>query len=110
MLCCNVLHLIDRFRSFKSETGAFTGASTQRMGRFELVGQGTLFLRAGRNLDRVAATHRDLQQRVADREFRCGLYYRLNVFPILISAENNFRMLLSICMKTRRIIVFRLNV
>ena len=33
----------------------------------------------------IAATNRDLQRMVADREFRSDLYYRLNVFPILIS-------------------------
>lgn len=84
MLCCNVLHLIDRFRSFKSETGAFTGAGTQRMGRFERVGQGTLFLTSWQ---KSRSSCRHLQQRVADREFRSGLYYRLNVFPILLPAE-----------------------
>lgn len=70
----------------KVKRGGGTGASTQRMGRFERVDQGTLFLRAGRNLDRVA-TNRDLQQWVADREFRSDLYYRLNVFPIRLPAE-----------------------
>lgn len=84
------------------------------MGRFELADKGTLFLdevgeiqiesqpkllrvlqerefeRVGGNkllsvdVRLIAATNRDLQQMVADREFRSNLYYRLNVFPILI--------------------------
>ena len=97
---------------FGHERGAFTGALAQKIGRFELAHQGTLFLdeigdvplelqakllRAlqEREIERlgstrairvdfrlIAATNRDLEQMVAEREFRADLYYRLNVFPI----------------------------
>ncbi|WP_413507081.1 formate hydrogenlyase transcriptional activator FlhA [Serratia proteamaculans] len=99
---------------FGHEKGSFTGATNQRMGRFELADKGTLFLdevgeipvelqpkllrvlqerefeRVGGNkvisvdVRLIAATNRDLQQMVADREFRSDLFYRLNVFPIVI--------------------------
>jgi formate hydrogenlyase transcriptional activator len=99
---------------FGHEKGAFTGAISQRVGRMELADQGTLFLdevgdipievqpkllralqerefeRLGSihtrkvNIRLVAATNRDLETMVADREFRSDLYYRLNVFPIRI--------------------------
>ena len=99
---------------FGHEKGAFTGAITQKVGRMELADQGTLFLdevgdipseiqpkllrvlqerefeRLGSthtrkvNVRIVAATNRDLEKMVADREFRNDLYYRLNVFPIRI--------------------------
>jgi formate hydrogenlyase transcriptional activator len=99
---------------FGHEKGAFTGAIAQRIGRFELAHQGTLFLdevgdiplelqpkllrvlqektfeRLGSNrtviVDTrlIAATSRDLTQMVENREFRSDLYYRLNIFPILV--------------------------
>jgi formate hydrogenlyase transcriptional activator len=99
---------------FGHEKGAFTGAIAQKVGRMELADQGTLFLdevgdipteiqpkllrvlqerefeRLGSthtrkvNVRIVAATNRDLEKMVADREFRNDLYYRLNVFPIRI--------------------------
>ena len=99
---------------FGHERGAFTGAISQKLGRLELADQGTLFLdevgdipleiqpkllRAlqEREFERlggtrtkkvdvrlVAATNRDLDQMIEDREFRSDLYYRLNVFPIRI--------------------------
>ena len=99
---------------FGHEKGAFTGAIIQKAGRMELADQGTLFLdevgdipidiqpkllralqekefeRLGSthtrrvNLRLVAATNRNLERMVADREFRSDLFYRLNVFPIRI--------------------------
>ncbi len=97
---------------FGHEKGAFTGAISARQGRFELAQGGTLFLdeigdmslnmqvkllrvlqertfeRVGSNksikadVRILAATHRDLEQRIRDNEFREDLFYRLNVFPI----------------------------
>ena len=99
---------------FGHERGAFTGAISQKIGRFELADKGTLFLdevgdiplslqpkllrvlqeqefeRLGNtrthrvNVRVVAATHRDLEHRVRRSEFRGDLYYRLNVFPVLL--------------------------
>ncbi len=99
---------------FGHEKGAFTGAITQKIGRLELADQGTLFLdevgdipleiqpkllralqerefeRLGSTRTRtvdvrlVAATNRDLEKMIAEREFRSDLFYRLNVFPIRI--------------------------
>jgi formate hydrogenlyase transcriptional activator len=99
---------------FGHERGAFTGALTQKVGRFEFADRGTLFLdevgdlplelqpkllrvlqeqefeRLGGNrtirvdVRVVAATNADLNQLVAERKFRSDLFYRLNVFPIQI--------------------------
>jgi formate hydrogenlyase transcriptional activator len=99
---------------FGHEKGAFTGAIAQKVGRFELAHRGTLFLdevgdiplelqpkllrvlqekefeRLGStrtlkvDVRVVAATNRDLTQMVEDRIFRSDLYYRLNVFPIVV--------------------------
>jgi formate hydrogenlyase transcriptional activator len=93
---------------FGHEKGAFTGAITSKIGRLELADQGTLFLdevgdipieiqpkllralqerefeRLGSTHTRKAATNRDLEIMVANREFRSDLYYRLNVFPIRV--------------------------
>jgi formate hydrogenlyase transcriptional activator len=101
---------------FGHERGAFTGAITRKLGRFELANGGTLFLdeigdiplelqpkllrvlqeqefeRLGStqttrvDVRIVAATSRNLPRMVADREFRSDLYYRLNVFPIRLPA------------------------
>lgn len=97
---------------FGCERGAFTGASSRKIGRFELAHQGTLFLdevgdipldlqpkllralqekafeRLGGtktipiDVRILAATNRNLTQMMADRLFRSDLYYRLKVFPI----------------------------
>jgi formate hydrogenlyase transcriptional activator len=97
---------------FGHERGAFTGAVAQRIGRFELASQGTIFLdevseiplelqpkllrvlqerefeRLGSsrtfrtNVRLIAATNRDLQWMVDEQKFRSDLFYRLNVFPI----------------------------
>ena len=99
---------------FGHEKGAFTGAIAQKIGRFEMADTGTLFLDeigdlplalqpkllrvlqeqeferlgSGRthriNVRVVAATHQDLAEMVAKKEFRSDLYYRLNVFPVVL--------------------------
>ncbi|PYU77091.1 MAG: sigma-54-dependent Fis family transcriptional regulator [Acidobacteria bacterium] len=83
---------------FGHEKGAFTGAISQKIGRLELAHQGTLFLDEVGDLPLelgatrtipvdirlVAATNRNLEKMVGDREFRSDLYYRLRVFPISI--------------------------
>jgi len=99
---------------FGHEKGAFTGAICQRIGRFELAHQGTLFLdevgdiplelqpkllrvlqehefeRLGGtktirvDVRLVAATHRDLAEMIVKGRFRSDLYYRLNVIPITL--------------------------
>jgi transcriptional regulator with GAF, ATPase, and Fis domain len=99
---------------FGHEKGAFTGAVAQKIGRFEMADTGTLFLDeigdlplalqpkllrvlqeqeferlgSGRthhiDVRLVAATHQDLAEMVARKEFRSDLYYRLNVFPVVL--------------------------
>jgi transcriptional regulator with GAF, ATPase, and Fis domain len=99
---------------FGHEKGAFTGAATRKPGRFEMAHRGTLFLdeigdlplplqaKILRALEEkrfervggtqslhvdvrvVAATNRNLKARVADRQFREDLYFRLSVFPVQI--------------------------
>ncbi len=99
---------------FGHEKGAFTGASSTRIGRFELANGGTIFLDEigdispklqvmllrvlqEREIERVggtrtinvdvrivAATNRDLENAVEEGEFREDLFYRLNVFPIFL--------------------------
>jgi formate hydrogenlyase transcriptional activator len=101
---------------FGHERGAFTGAVSQKIGRFEMADHGTIFLdevgdislelqpkllrvlqeqefeRLGSprtqrvDVRVVAATNADLSRLVAERSFRSDLYYRLNVFPIQIPA------------------------
>jgi len=97
---------------FGHERGAFTGAVTQKIGRLELADQGTLFLdevgdiplelqpkllrvlqdrefeRLGSTRTKrvdirlIAATNRELDRMIEEKQFRSDLYYRLNVFPI----------------------------
>lgn len=99
---------------FGREKGAFTGALARQIGRFELADRSTIFLDEigdlpaevqvkllrvieERQIERlgsprpvrvdvriVAATHRDLEARIADDAFRADLFYRLNVFPIQV--------------------------
>src|SRR6202008_2938357 len=99
---------------FGHEKGAFTGAVSQKIGRFELAHRGTLFLdevgdiplelqpkllrvlqeqefeRLGStrtlriDVRLIAATNRDLAQMVANGQFRNDLFYRLNVFPVVL--------------------------
>ncbi|WP_375177018.1 sigma-54 dependent transcriptional regulator [Marinobacter mobilis] len=101
---------------FGHEKGAFTGAITARVGRFELAEGGTLFLdeigdmplnmqvkilrvlqertfeKVGSNRTQaadvrvIAATHKNLEEMIESGEFREDLYYRLNVFPIEMPA------------------------
>src|ERR1043166_4531732 len=101
---------------FGHEKGAFTGAISQKIGRFEMADNGTLFLDeigdiplalqpkllrvlqeqeferlgSGRthhvDVRLVAATHRNLTEMVGRNEFRSDLYYRLNVFPVTLPA------------------------
>ena len=99
---------------FGHEKGAFTGADSQRQGRFELSDSGTLFLdeigdmpmtlqakllraietkkiqrvggRKEINLDLrlVCATHQNIEQKIEEGSFRADLFFRINVFPIEI--------------------------
>jgi formate hydrogenlyase transcriptional activator len=101
---------------FGHEKGAFTGAIAQKIGRFEMADKGTLFLDevgdiplalqpkllrvlqeqqferlgSGRthqvDVRLIAATNRNLSTMIAQGQFRSDLYYRLNVFPILLPA------------------------
>jgi formate hydrogenlyase transcriptional activator len=99
---------------FGHEKGSFTGATERKLGKFELANNGTLFLDEigelppdlqvkllrvlqEREIERiggrgsfpvdvriVAATNRNIEKEVAEGRFRTDLYYRLNVFPIVV--------------------------
>jgi formate hydrogenlyase transcriptional activator len=101
---------------FGHERGAFTGAISQKIGRFELAHQGSVFLdeigdiplelqpkllrvlqerefeRLGSTRTKavdvrvIAATHRDLEEMILEKQFRADLFYRLNVVPIFLPA------------------------
>lgn len=110
--CAALPHSLIESELFGHEKGSFTGANTQRIGKFEQADGGTIFLdeigelpldsqvkllrvlqekeieRLGGNktfkvnVRIVAATNRSLEKEVAEGRFRLDLYYRLNVFPI----------------------------
>ena len=110
--CAAIPETLIESELFGREKGAFTGALARQVGRFELANHSTIFLdeigelpmpvqvkllrvleeRAIERLGSptsirvdtriIAATHRNLEQLVADGRFREDLYYRLNVFPI----------------------------
>lgn len=112
--CAAIPHELIESELFGAEKGAYTGALAQRAGRFERADGGTLFLdeigelplaaqakllrvlqegeveRLGATQARkidvrlVAATNRDLQQEVKEGRFRADLFYRINVYPVLI--------------------------
>ena len=112
--CAAIPHGLLESELFGHERGAFTGAIAQKVGRVELADQGSLFLdeigdiplelqpkllrvlqerefeRLGGTRTKrvdvrvVAATHRDLEEMVIQKQFRSDLYYRLNVFPIRV--------------------------
>lgn len=99
---------------FGHERGAFTGAAARKLGKFELADEGTIFLDEIGDMDLglqskvlrvlegdrfmrvggtakvkaevrvIAATNKDLEAAVATQAFRADLFYRLNVFPIVI--------------------------
>ena len=112
--CAAVPSALIESEMFGHEKGAFTGAQTLRIGRFEFADHGTIFLdeigdlslevqgkllrvlqegefeRVGSSRTRkvdvrvIAATHRDLKRAIAEGRFREDLFYRLNVFPISV--------------------------
>lgn len=119
--CAAIPHDLIASELFGHEKGAFTGAAQRRLGRFESAEGGTIFLdevgelpaetqvsllrvlqerefqRIGGNeslkadVRVVAATNRNLESAIAKGEFREGLFYRLNVFPIEVLLCDNVR-------------------
>jgi len=114
MNCAAIPHELLESEIFGHEKGAFTGAVARKIGRFESADGGTLFMdeigdmpldlqakllrvlqeqefeRVGGTITQrvnvriVAATNQDLDGLVSEKQFRSDLFYRLNVFPILI--------------------------
>jgi DNA-binding NtrC family response regulator len=112
--CAAIPHQLLENELFGSEKGAFTGAVSKKIGKFELANKGTIFLDEigdldmdlqakllrvlqERNFERlggtylinvdvriIAATNRDLMNLVKEKKFREDLYYRLSVFPIRV--------------------------
>ena len=112
--CSTIPNSLMESELFGHEKGAFTGASSQKLGRFEIANEGTLFLdevgdvplelqskllravqdhafeRLGSNRTRhldlriIVATNRNLEKMVDEGKFREDLFYRLKVFPIAI--------------------------
>ncbi|KUE85104.1 Fis family transcriptional regulator [Cupriavidus necator] len=112
--CAAIPHALIESELFGAEKGAFTGSQTTRPGRFERADGGTLFLdeigelplevqakllrvlqegeveRLGATQSHkidvrlVAATNRDLEQAVQEGRFRADLFYRINVYPVVI--------------------------
>lgn len=112
--CAAIPHTLMESELFGYESGAFTGAVNQKLGKFELANKGTLFLdeiaeldkdlqtkllrvlegktihRIGGNADiqldfrLIAATNRNLKEEIQENNFRKDLYYRLNVINIKI--------------------------
>jgi transcriptional regulator with GAF, ATPase, and Fis domain len=112
--CAAIPETLVESELFGREKGAFTGALARQIGRFELANQSTIFLDEigdlpmqvqvkllrvfeERSIERlgsatpiridtriIAATHRNLEQLVAEGRFREDLYYRLNVFPVQV--------------------------
>jgi transcriptional regulator with GAF, ATPase, and Fis domain len=110
--CAAIPHSLIESELFGREKGAFTGAMARQIGRFELADRSTIFLDEigdlpsdvqvkllrvieERQIERlgsprsipidvriIAATHRNLEKRMAEGAFREDLFYRLNVFPI----------------------------
>ncbi|OVE73728.1 hypothetical protein BVX93_00920 [bacterium B13(2017)] len=112
--CATLVEQLLESELFGHEKGSFTGAFASKQGKFEIVEDGTLFLdeigEMSLNLQKkllrvlqenefervgstnvlktscriLAATNKDLKQLVSNNEFREDLYYRLNVFPIMV--------------------------
>jgi transcriptional regulator with GAF, ATPase, and Fis domain len=112
--CAAIPNTLIESELFGRERGAYTGAITRQIGRFEAANQSTIFLdeigelspdvqvkllrviqeraleRLGGNgsvkvdVRIIAATNRNLEQAIADKTFREDLFYRLNVFPIVV--------------------------